>query len=68
MTTALASDRTGGVSVPVRVTEATDSPPDPQDGLTVTVPVNTSGGSSAGTTITVPIATGDVATSWTATR
>ncbi|MGY1661538.1 hypothetical protein ACI78Q_10005 [Geodermatophilus sp. SYSU D00705] len=50
----------GGVSVPVRVTEADDRLPDPADGLTVTVPVNTSGGGTAGTTITVPIVTGDL--------
>ncbi|MFW3172332.1 hypothetical protein [Geodermatophilus sp. CPCC 206100] len=50
----------GGVSVPVRVTEADDSPPDPADGLTVTVPVNTSGGGTAGTTVTAPVVTGDL--------
>ncbi|MGK5173176.1 hypothetical protein [Geodermatophilus sp. CPCC 205761] len=49
-----------GVSVPVWVTEADDAPPDPADGLTVTVPVNTSGGGTAGTTVTLPIVTGDL--------
>ena len=47
-TTALGQDGYGGVSVPVRVTEAADAAPDPGDGLTVTVPVNTSGGGTAG--------------------
>src|SRR3954451_7451794 len=56
-TTVLGTDGTGGVSVPVRVVEATDDPPATEDGLTVTVPVNTSGGGAAGTTITVPIVT-----------
>ncbi|MGY1636198.1 hypothetical protein ACI78V_06040 [Geodermatophilus sp. SYSU D00742] len=50
----------GGVSVPVRVTEADGAPPDPADGLTVTVPVNTSGGGTAGTTVTAPVVTGDL--------
>ncbi|MGY1681945.1 hypothetical protein [Geodermatophilus sp. SYSU D01176] len=59
-TTALGQDGTGGISVPVRVTEATDAPPDPGDGLTVTVPVNTSGGGTAGTTGTAPVVTGDL--------
>ncbi|SNR79868.1 hypothetical protein [Blastococcus mobilis] len=51
---------TGGLSAPVRVTEAEDRAPDPADGLTVTVPMNTSGGGSAGTTVTAPIVTGNV--------
>ncbi|MGY1641408.1 hypothetical protein ACI782_09775 [Geodermatophilus sp. SYSU D00703] len=59
-TTVLGDDGTGGLSVPVRVTEADDTPPDPADGLTVTVPVNTSGGGTTGTTVTVPVATGDL--------
>ncbi|WP_100498946.1 hypothetical protein [Geodermatophilus chilensis] len=59
-TTLLGQDGTGGVSVPIRVTEATDAPPDPRDGLTVTVPVNTSGGGTAGTTVTAPVVTGDL--------
>ncbi|MGY1592993.1 hypothetical protein ACI79D_13520 [Geodermatophilus sp. SYSU D00708] len=59
-TTVLGNDGAGGVSAPVRVTEADDTPPDPADGLTVTVPVNTSGGGTAGTTVTVPVVTGDL--------
>ncbi|MGY1706165.1 hypothetical protein ACI79C_16495 [Geodermatophilus sp. SYSU D00697] len=59
-TTALGDDGSGGLSAPVRVTEADDAPPDPTDGLTVTVPVGTSGGGTAGTEVTVPIATGDL--------
>lgn len=50
----------GGVSVPVRVTEADGSAPDPADGLTVTAPVNSSGGGTAGTTVTAPVVTGDL--------
>ncbi|HEX2074004.1 MAG TPA: hypothetical protein VHF92_09480 [Geodermatophilus sp.] len=59
-TTVLGGSTGDGVSAPVRVTEAVDSPPDPADGVTVTVPVNTSGGSDAGTTVTVPIVTGNL--------
>jgi hypothetical protein len=52
----------GGISVPVTVTEADGSPPDPQDGLTVTVPVNTSDrNEDAGTTVVVPVVTGNIA-------
>jgi hypothetical protein len=59
-TTLLGQDGTGGASVPVRVTEAIDAAPDPRDGVTVTVPVNTSGGGTAGTTVTAPVVTGDL--------
>jgi hypothetical protein len=55
-------DSGGGISVPVTVTEADGSSPDPQDGLTVTVPVNTSDGNQeAGTTVIVPVVTGNLA-------
>jgi hypothetical protein len=59
-TTVLGQDGTGGVSVPVRVTKATGTAPDPRDGLTATVPINTSGGGTAGTTVTAPVVTGDL--------
>ncbi|MGY1623145.1 hypothetical protein ACI789_13175 [Geodermatophilus sp. SYSU D00965] len=57
-TTVLGNDGAGGGSVPVRVTEAED--PAPDGPLTVTVPVGTSGGGTAGTTVTVPVVTGDL--------
>ncbi|MGY1688573.1 hypothetical protein [Geodermatophilus sp. SYSU D01105] len=59
-TTVLGDAGSGGLSAPVRVTEDDDAPPDPTDGLAVTVPVGTSGGGTAGTTVTVPVATGDL--------
>jgi hypothetical protein len=49
------------ISAPVRVVEA-DSTPDPDGDLTVTVPVNTSGGNSAaGTTVETSVIHGDIA-------
>ena len=49
------------VSVPVTVSEAQAGPPDPDDGLTVTVPVNTSDGDEdAGTTVLAPVVTGNL--------
>lgn len=54
-------DSGSGISVPITVTEADGSRPDPQDGLTVTVPVNTSDGNEeAGTTVVVPVVTGNL--------